>query len=268
MDAAPPPFPPEPYEADPASPFELPPITVGTALSLAHTVLGSNYGLILGATLLVLLLQIVVSLFAGAIDTILLGPDPWVQPVSMAAQILILTPLAIGPGMIAATLFRHGTSDINTVFIGFTRYAPVVLIGLITSIAVWGASLIVGILAAVFFYSNTPAGAAIGILVIATSLIILIYFGIRFWFATLICVDPLGPRPASIESLAISWRITAGGVLTLFLLAFVLGLICLGCALLLVLPLLFYAMPLVAAATGVLYALLAHHSSLARVPAY
>ncbi|MEO1007730.1 MAG: hypothetical protein AAFX79_04140 [Planctomycetota bacterium] len=244
---------------DDAAPAPSTTLTLGSALSDAHGLLGRNYGLLLGATLLLVLLNLAIVAVAGLIDAALVGPDAMVQPVSQLASLLITTPLGIGAGMLAAMRYRDGTGTLSTLFIGFSRYGVVVLIALLYMIGLWGfifiGAVVVGIAAAAAIAAAGSVGLVVPIVLGLALYAVLIYFAIRLWFATMLAVDPLGAKPGSIEAIQLSWYLTHGKVSTLFVTGVVLTLILIASILLLILPFVFYGLPLAACVTGVLYVL-------------
>lgn len=194
---------------------------------------------------------------AGIIDAILVGPDAYFSPASTAAQFLVQTPLGVGVGMLAARRYRDGEGDFEDIFIGFKRYWPVVAIGLLMTLGMWvimmasliGGGIVVGITYAI----SPPAAIAVGVVLFLCLMVAMVYLGMRLWFAYLVCVDPRGAHPGPIQSIKLSWYLTSGHVLKLWLTGITMGLIALLCLLLLILPFLFYALPFIGCVTGVLY---------------
>lgn len=233
--------------------------TVGEAIGEGHTLLMANYGLMLGVSVVVLLLTLASMFIAGIADSMLVGPDAVFTPVATAMQFLVQTPLGIGVGMLAARRYRDNAGSFEDIFIGFTRYWQVVVIGLLMTVglavlmlcSVAGGALIVGLLSAV----HTPSAIAVGAVLVAALFVLLVYLGVRLMFAYLVCVDPRGSKPGPINSIKLSWYITSGHVLKLWLAGVAMGIIAIGCLLLLVLPFIFYALPLIGCITGVLYVL-------------
>ncbi len=246
----------------------LPALRVGEILSAGHQVMSANYGVILGATLLFMVINFGIGLVAGVIDAIIVGPNAMIQPVATAGQILVATPLAVGPGMIAAMRFRDGSGDINTLFIGFTRYGPVVLIALISAAISWVLMFVVGVSSIGLMSSGTTIAYVLIAIIVIVALAIAIYIYVRFWFGYLVCVDPKGPRPGPIESLATSWRMTSGRVVPLMFIGVVSGLILVLTFIALILPGVFYGMPLLFGITGVVYVVMAHQRGLVPLGAY
>jgi hypothetical protein len=243
----------------PAPQGQGPDFTVGEAIGEGHKLLMANYGLMLGASIVVLLLTLAAMVVAGLADGFLVGPDAMFQPVTTATQFLVQTPLGIGIGMLAARRYRDNAGSFEDIFIGFTRYWQVVVIGLIMTVGVmvvalagvFGGALVVG-----GIYLASPAAAiVVAILLYLVFLVALVYLAMRLWFAYLICVDPRGARPGPIDSIKLSWYMTSGHVFKLWLTGVAMGLIGILCVLLLVLPFVFYALPLIGCITGVLYVL-------------
>ncbi|MEQ8317162.1 MAG: hypothetical protein RIE77_14910 [Phycisphaerales bacterium] len=243
----------DPYP--PASDF-----TVGEAIGEGHKLLMANYGLMLGAAIVVALLTFAAMMVAGLIDAVLVGPDALFNPVSTAAQFLVQTPLGVGLGMLAARRYRDGEGSFEDIFLGFSRYWPVVAIGFLMTVGYMvltlagfaGGALVVGVLLTV----SPPAAIAVGVVLGIAFLVLLIYLAVRLWFAYLVCIDPRGAKPGPIDSIKISWYLTSGRAFKVWLVGLVMGIIGLVCLVLLILPFIFYALPFYACAFGVLYVLL------------
>lgn len=246
----------------------LPPLSLNEVMSAGHKVMAANYGVLLGCTLLLMLLNFGLGMVTGIVDMVIVGPNAVINPASTLGQILVGTPLAIGPGMLAAMRFRDGSGDINTLFIGFTRYGPVILIALLTALVSWVLTFTVGMSMYAFISMRTPVGYVLAAIVVIVALCIMVYLYVRFWFGSLVCVDPKGPRPGAIESLATSWRMTAGRVGPLLVIGIVLGLVVFLTFIALLLPGVFYGMPLMFAVTGVLYVVMAHQRGLVPMEMY
>lgn len=243
----------DPYP--PASDF-----TVGEAIGEGHKLLVANYGLMLGSAIVVGLLTAATAMIARIIDTVLVGPDALFSPVSTAAQFLVQTPLGVGLGMLAARRYRDGKGSFEDVFLGFSRYWPVVAIGFLMTVGYMvlmltgfaGGALVVGVLLTV----SPPAAIAVGVVLAIAFLVLLVYLTVRLWFSYLVCIDPRGARPGPLDSIKISWYLTSGRAFKVWLVGLVMGLIGLVCLALLFLPFIFYALPLYACAFGALYVLL------------
>lgn len=243
----------DPYP--PASDF-----TVGEAIGEGHKLLMANYGLMLGAAIVVTLLTAATGMIAGIIDTAIVGPDAYFNPVSIASQFFVQTPMSVGLGMLAVRRYRDGEGAFEDIFIGFKRYWPIVAIGFLLTAGMWvfmiagiaGGALVVAGLTAV----STPAAIAVGVVLGIGLLVLLIYLAVRLWFAYLVCIDPRGASPGPIDSIKISWYLTSGRAFKVWLVGLVMGLIGIVCILLLFLPFIFYALPFYACAFGVLYVLL------------
>lgn len=243
----------DPYP--PASEF-----TVGEAIGEGHKLLMANYGLMLGAAIVVALLTFAAMMIAGLIDTVLVGPDAWFNPVSTAAQFLVQTPLGVGLGMLAARRYRDGEGAFEDIFMGFRRYWPVVAIGFLMTVGMWVLMLAGlaggGLVVSVLLTFSAPAAIAVGVVLGIAFFVLLIYLAVRLWFSYLVCIDPRGARPGPIDSIKISWYLTSGRAFKVWLVGLVMGVIGLVCFILLILPFIFYALPFYACAFGVLYVLL------------
>ncbi len=142
------------------------------------------------------------------------------------------------------------------------------LIGVIATLVTWAFAFAGGITIAGGAATGTATGTAVSIVVFFMLMVVLIFLGVRFWFGSMVCVDPRGPQPGAIESLLTSWRITSGSTLSLVVTGIVIGLLVLLSLLALVLPAIFYGAPIAVCIVGVLYALLAHHAGLVPMSPY
>ncbi len=235
----------------------VPDLTIGSLLSNGHRTLTNHYGTILGAVLVVLLLYFVAGFITNLIDGALVGEDALIAPMSLITQVLLLGPLGVGTGMLAAMRFRDGSGDLNTVFIGFTRYPQMVLVSLILQLIGLSLTVLSWAMALLGIFAMGPPGMVGAILAILALAVVVIYVMIRVYFAGLVCVDPAGSRPAALDAISYSWRMTSDHTLMLFCASILGALIAIGTLLLLVLPFIFYGLPLLTCATGVAYAMLA-----------
>ena len=235
-------------------------MSVGTALTEGNRLLTSNYGLMLGASIALLLMYGALAVITGIIDEMLVGPNAWVSPVSMASQVFVQAPLGVGVGAIAVLRYRDGAGSFDDILIGFRRYWPVVGVSLLVSMLTWVILIVggavVGFGAALFAAVSIPAAIGVGVVLGICLFVLLVYVSIRLWFATLLCVDPRGSHPGPVDAIKLSWYLTSGYVFKLWITSVILGLIAIACVLLLVLPFLFYTMPLFACVFGVMYVLI------------
>jgi len=239
-------------------------LSVGRVFGDAHDVLKNNYGVILGAVAILILCALAVGALGGGVDAVLVGREAIVQPVSMLLNLFVLSPLYVGPGLLAAMRYRAGknaadaSGSLETLFVGYTRYPTVLGITVIIALINWAMMITVGLLALAAAAAAGSGGAiAVGVLLGLPMYIIMIYVYIRLGYATLLAVDPLGVKPGSIDAIKLSWHLTSGHAWMLFAIGLLLGLIILGTALLLFLPALFYGIPLAMCGGGVMYMIVA-----------
>ena len=107
------------------------------------------------------------------------------------------------------------------------------------------------------------AGALGGVAAVACVVFAMLAVTARLWFASLICLDPHTGQPGVTESIAASWRATSGSTWGSIIVIFILFiLIILASLLALILPMLFFAMPLMYAVIGVTYVAIAPRTRL------
>lgn len=258
-------------ETDPATPLAAPVLpTARNILSLAHQTYASRWGLIVGASVTALVLSWVIGFVAGLLDLAIVGSDALITPVSALAQILVITPLAIGPIYIAVRLFRGEPAEFGDLTVGFRRWGAIVAITFLTYALMYLVLVPFGVAigALAGFGSAGPAMIALTVLLGFGMLGVMLWVGVRLYFATLLCADPAGPRLGVIESFKTSWSITRGHAWALFVVAVALVLISAVAALLLVVPFLLYAGPLIMCAAAVAYALVCHEAGLIPLAPY
>lgn len=263
-ESTPPPLPQEPGQPVPSTRSIPDTLSVGQVFGDAHDVLKNNYGVILGAIVILFLCALAVAAIGAAIDAMLVGVDAIVQPVSMLLNLFVLSPLYVGPGLLAAMRYRAGrdagvaSGSLETLFVGYTRYPTVLGITVVMALISWAMMITVGLLALAATAAAGPAGGlAVGVLLGLPMYVVLIYVYIRLGYATLLAVDPLGVKPGSIDAIKLSWHLTSGHAWMLFAIGLILGLIIIGTALLLFLPALFYGIPLAMCGGGVMYMVVA-----------
>ncbi|MHA7812795.1 MAG: hypothetical protein ACX94C_05315 [Phycisphaerales bacterium] len=246
-------------------------ITFGNIFRWAHRVMGDRWALLVGCAALLVIYEIIASMFLSIVGQYLIGSFVSFNPLEFLHSIFVLGPLSVGPAYIAARTFRGQNTSISDIWIGFSRWAPIVLIGFIIQ---------AGYLIAMFPMSavlsmseRTAAGnSALTILIVLVFGIVLligsIYMAIRLYFATLLCADPLGPKLSAFDSISESWRITRKSAWTLFLTAIVISLIAVVCAACVFIPLILYGLPLTYGAAGAVYVVLTHQSGIIPVQGY
>ena len=214
--------------------------SVGTSFSEGWRVMKANYGVLLGASLVYLLIAI------G------MGIIPCIGPV---ASFFISPPLVAGWVYMGVKAYR-GNVEFRDLFSGFQRYASTLgiywLLVLIMLPAMIPAGIGFGIGMAIDPDFEGPAIAAVALGGIAT-LLLALFLGVRLGFSMVICLDQdLG----AIESIGRSWKMTAPWMGTLIGLSICMGILQLVLMLLLYLPSIFLGMPLGLSIMGAAYCLM------------
>lgn len=258
-------------ETDPTTPLAAPVLpTARNILSLAHQTYASRWGLIVGASVTALVLIWVIGFVSGLLDLAIVGSDALIQPVATLAQILVITPLAVGPMYIAARLFRGEPAEFGDLTIGFTRWGAIVAITFLIYVLVYLVLIPFGV--TIGLLAGLSSGGPVMIALVAVlgfaMLGLMLWVGVRLYFATLLCADPAGPRLGILDSIKTSWHVTRGHAWALFVVAVALGLISVVAVLLLIVPFLLYAAPLMMCAGGVAYALVCHEAGLIPLAPY
>ena len=115
----------------------------------------------------------------------------------------------------------------------------------------------------ILFAAGPIAGVLGVVTAVAFVLFVMLAVTARLWFASLICLDPHTGQPGVTESIAASWRATSGSTWGSIIVIFILFiLIILASLLALILPMLFFAMPLMYAVIGVTYVAIAPRTRL------
>jgi len=256
-------------------PIDLPDrLSAGKIISLAHQVFGSRWGLLAGTVTVAILIQWTLAIVTSLIDlaaAAMLGITLYVQPLTLTVQILIGTPLALGPMLIAVRIYRGEFTSFSDMWIGFTRWPQVVGVGAIVQIAVTLISLPGNIAVGALNNSNVSGNPVMIALIVAMWILLTIatiYISIRLYFATLLCVDPAGPRPGVRDSVRMSLDVTKGHALAMFLAAIVVGLIATVSLLFLIVPFFLYGAPVLVAAAASAYCIACHESGIIPLAPY
>lgn len=247
-----------------------PPVTLGSIFSLAHTVYGARWGLLVGVVVVLLVAQMGIGFAAGLIDQALWGVQAIVQPVTLLSNVLLVSPLSVGSAYVAVRIYRGEHAAFEDCLIGFHRWLPVVGISLLVQVLVWAVFLPMGAVATMIIATSGPNPIAVLLLIVlGLGMVgVVIWVTVRLWFATLLCADPAGPRPGVVDSIKLSWRMTEGSVWTLFATAIVLGMLAFVSLVLLLIPFVLYGVPICVAAGGVAYALLCHRHGIIPLVGY
>lgn len=247
-------------------------ISFPNIFSWAHAVLSARWGLLALTALVIVIYNFIASIVTVVIDGVIFGTDmtQYFSPTNFVHSLLITAPLGVGPIYMAAKIFRGEPAGFEDFFIGFQRWLPVVLVSLLIQIAVLTMGAGFGIVTAAVGITSGGGGSVLLMVAIAAILfaVMMLYFGVRIYFATLLIVDPIGPRAGTIESLQISWEITSRNSWTLFWTAIVISVIAGLSFLLLIIPGILYGMPLVYAASGAVYVILTHEHGIVPLGGY
>lgn len=236
--------------------------SIGAAIGDGWGAFSSRYPLLLGASLLYLVIVVAVGVIASITSLFTVLPL-----VDWAAQFLFYPFMSLGLLYVGLRCVRGQRADVSMLFAGFGRYWTIVgvnaVIFFITiALFVPAAVIAVGMGMMLAFSGNTPSSLAL-ILLISAGLVgfvvPMLYVFPRVMFATMVCFDPEGVRPGVTRSMRIAWRMTGRpGVhlrlVGLWLLSIPFFVVC---ALFLLLPVLFVAIPLSVGVLGAAYAQIA-----------
>ena len=215
----------------------------------------TRYGALLGAVVVFIL----VMLGAGIVQAIVnaafgLG----YEHDSMTIPDLLITIFfsnVFGPGifLMAVQLHRGESPGMGTLFAGFSRYWPLVGIGVLLETITIGVALFAGVGMLISSADGLALGGGLAIAVLV-SLCLILFFMTRLAFVGILCIDP--QRQLSVaDSFATSWRMTGPIFWPLLGLIIVLSLIFIVSAVLLVLPAVFIGAPLFLAVLSAAYQL-------------
>lgn len=229
------------------------------AFALGWQTFRSHYGALLGAAVVVMFASFAVSTVANLARLALApqAPGTVMEPdnftiafllfnssVDLVLNMLFTGPLLAGALLLALKHTRGESPPFGVLFAGFSeRYEPLVSIG-----ALGTAPLLLSL--APVLFGPSP----LFLLLIPVGVVLVV----RFYLCLLLCMDPRR-RLGAIESYATSWRLTGPDrvfwpLLGVFL---ALALISALCAVLLFLPLIFFAMPLIFPVIAACYELIA-----------
>jgi hypothetical protein len=231
----------------------LPEYSFENAFSRGWQSLKASYGLVLGAAMTLVGIGIAFAV-AGMIFEEALGFDP----ISIAETFFVSPMLNAGMILLTAMLARGHSPPYAALFHGFSRYWMVFLINLVVLACIAGLGLVLlpGLLA--MMAGSDDLGTVLLFIGAICFLPAAIFLHTRIGFAVVIAVDPGTNCQGVSEALRQSWRMTEKHWLSLIGLYIVLGLIAIASALLLVLPLFFFGIPLLMTVTGAAYAQLAN----------
>jgi uncharacterized membrane protein len=229
------------------------------AMSAGWALFKANYGQLLAVALIDIGITIAMGVL-GQVAEQTVGFDfvTWIE------TIFISGPLAAGLYLFAARLARGEQLTVGAMFDGFRSYWATVKVNLVVGIGI-GLCAGVFLLPGLIIGQNSSAGSALMLAGALVAVPLYVFLYMRYFYALVIVVDPLSSARTAGQALGESWRMTRGHFWSLFGLFLVLGLIAIGCLVLLVLPAFFVALPLIVGVTGVAYVQLANQSGVARV---
>jgi hypothetical protein len=240
------------------------PFTIGNAIGAGGRGFSRRYGLLLGASALYLLILLGAKMVGFVSSFVTLLPL-----VEWAGAFLFYPIILLGLLEIGHRAVRDRRATASDLFLPFRRYWPVVGASAIVTLGVVLIFLVPAVLVALFFLllavsGGGSPGGGIGMTVAfsAMGLMLLLFLGLfpRLMFAPMVCLDTEMRTSGPVESVKIAWAMTGRRGVRLRLAALlVLGYIFAGiCALLVLLPLLFVAMPLGIAVYGAAYWQISH----------
>jgi hypothetical protein len=153
------------------------------------------------------------------------------------------------------------------IFLGFTRYWPIVGIGvlnwLIAVACIAPFACVMGIAFASLGAASrsgaaSPFGLVAVIIAVLAMIVLMLFITTRLMFASLVCLDPRWHQTDVVECLKISWRITRscwGGIVVVLILT---GLLAMASILLLGVGLILLGWPLAICTLGAVYVIVAN----------
>jgi hypothetical protein len=241
------------------------PYSFSAAFEAGWRAFAANYGKLLGATLVYLLIYIATAFMAGLVDARLMGaPDPAIQPVSLLLGWLFLGPLGLGLTYVGVAAVRGEAGSLDNLFIAFRRYGVVLGIMLLTSLIEMGIGLLAAAPALLVGATVSTVGVLVIVPLVVVAVVVAMYVNVRLWFAGVAAVDPSGPGAGVVDSIKIAWAMTRGGAAwSLLGLLIVVMVMVVATFAMLILPGFFFGAPLTVAVFGAAYALLAGQKGVA-----
>ena len=219
----------------------------------------TRYGALLGAVVVFIL----VMLGAGIVQAIVnaafgLGyeHDSMTIP-DLLITIFFSNVFTVGIYLMAVQLHRGESPGMGTLFAGFSRYWPLVGIGVLLSLIFGAIAIGVAFFAGVGMLTSSADGLALGggfVIAVLVGLCLSLFFMTRLAFVGILCIDPQRQLGVA-DSFATSWRMTGPIFWPLLGLIIVLSLIFIVSAVLLVLPAVFIGAPLFLAVLSAAYQL-------------
>ena len=218
--------------------------TFQAAFALGYATFKSHYGALLGASVVFTLVLMGVSFLQE-----LLAPG-----LGILMHLFLDCPLWAGLAVLAVRHIRGESPELKTLFAGFTRYWPLVGIGVLFMLILWLVPFVLFLMLVLALGDGIFSIGVIGVFTLA-SLGYAVFFAVWLLFVPMLCLDPrrqLGIR----ESFATSWKRTAPVFWPLLGLYLVLLFISAVTLILLLLPFIFIGFPLAVAVTAAAYELI------------
>lgn len=233
-------------------PPHVPYFSIVDSLRIGWGAFKTYYLQLLLAVVVFVAIAIVASLFESSLGRSLLAQ----RLVSLAVMLLIGAQLHAGLAYVGVRAARSQKPDLRLLFRGFASartywsIAGTQALILVIGAACW-APLAVLVVASGGI-GNTPAV----LLVVLFTAIAMIYLGVRVGLAITLLVDEYAPPLGPIGAIRLSWRITRGELGRLLMaLSVAMALLILATALALVLPAIFFGLPLAVGVWGAAYSL-------------
>ncbi len=226
----------------------------GGALGAGWAVFKRRYPLLLAVTLVNLVILAAISAFGLWMER-LIG----FNLVNLGAAFFVTPQLSAGLVVLAAGMARGPAGDFEEMFSGFRRVLMIAGIQFFLFLA--GLGLLTPGLIMTAVIVGFGGGGGVGLVMIGAvlivSIVVVMFVMVRFSLAQPLAVDALVEDMDLFAHLRMSWTLTERVWPSLIGLGIVLGVLIAVCSLLLVLPAIFFAAPLVLAVYGAAYAMLA-----------
>lgn len=228
--------------------------TANDALTMGWSIFKGHYKVFLG-------LSALYAIYAGALLAIDKASEASIgyDPVGLVSSVLITPQLVGGIVFAAASAARGGQPRFADGFLGFRRIWTIA--GMQLVLMVMGMVIVTPSVFAMIILSprhSSPASVSLmSIVAFIASFLVLVWLVLRFILAFPIAIDPLLERPGVFQSLRMSWEATRGWTwASMLALSIAMSVLVLLCMLLLILPAIFFGLPLLFCAYGAAYAML------------
>lgn len=235
--------------------------TIGTIFSHGWEAFKGNYLRLLGGGLLYYVIIFAASFIESAIQQV----DPILGGfATLASALFISIPLGVGVIYFPMRIVRGNSEGITDLFAPYRKLFPIIGVSILVGLAVM--VVVIPLIAVVMIAVLTAGtqqtggfGVALIVLVAIPCFLAALFVGARLSYSAIILLDDQGPQTGVIDSIKTSWRITSGiGVWgRIIVVGLLIGLLMIVGALLLVLPAIFFSLPLGLAVAGATYVLIA-----------